>query len=440
MVIDAGPEPTPSIAPSRVVGGVRAGAIVLSGVIALNAGNYLFHLIAARRLGPARYGDLATLITLSSLISLPLGGVQIWVARYVAQREAADDADAIRWFVRRLSLLLGLLGLAFSVVFIGLAWPIQQALGIESLSAVVLTALTVFPALVTPLPWGVAQGLQRFGFVALAYASGPIARLVLVGITFEVGMQVEGAMLATLASMLVALTIPVIALREWWRPSSIAERHLNQPRIFRSLMPVMVGLLAVTSLTSVDVVVAKAALTSHEAGIYGSASLVGRVILYLPSAIITVLLPRVAARVAGRRATEDLLRRSVAVTFAFCVSGTLVYAAVGVPITRIAFGTKYSDAGHLLWLFGIAMSAFAVLNVLLIYHLALEQARMSWLLLGGALVQIAAFGVIHGTGRQLITVDIAIGIALVIVHEVWVDNTLTLGLIPKRFRSSARRP
>jgi O-antigen/teichoic acid export membrane protein len=439
MVIEAGPEPTPSIAPSRAVGGVRAGAIVLSGVVALNAGNYLFHLIAARRLGPAGYGDLATLITLSSLISLPLGGVQIWVARYVAQREAAGDADAIRWFVRRLSLSLALLGAACSLIFIALAWPIQHVLGIASLGAVVLTALTVFPALATPLPWGVAQGLQRFALVALAYASGPVARLVLVGIAFEAGMQVEGAMLATLASMLVALTIPVVVLRGWWRPSSIAERHLDRPRILRSLVPVMIGLLAITALTSVDVVVAKAALSSHEAGIYGSASLVGRVILYLPSAIITVLLPRVAARVAGRRATDDLLRRSVAVTLAFCVSGTVLYAVVGVPITRIAFGEKYVEAGHLLWLFGIAMSAFAILNVLLIYHLALEHARMSWLLLGGALVQVAAFGAIHGTVRQLIAIDIAVGIALLIAHEIIVDNTLTRGLIPRRFSPYGRR-
>ena len=34
--------------------GVHAGAIVLVGVLALNLGNYVFHLIAARSLGPAR--------------------------------------------------------------------------------------------------------------------------------------------------------------------------------------------------------------------------------------------------------------------------------------------------------------------------------------------------------------------------------------------------
>ena len=57
---------------------------MLIGVLALNLGNYVFHLIAARSLGTALYGDLATLIAISGLIALPLGGVQVWVARYVA--------------------------------------------------------------------------------------------------------------------------------------------------------------------------------------------------------------------------------------------------------------------------------------------------------------------------------------------------------------------
>ena len=71
--------------------GVHAGAVVFVGVLALNLGNYVFHLIAARSLGPALYGDLATLIAISGLIALPLGGIQIWVARYVAHYTAVGD-------------------------------------------------------------------------------------------------------------------------------------------------------------------------------------------------------------------------------------------------------------------------------------------------------------------------------------------------------------
>ena len=45
--------------------GVHAGAIVLVGVMALNLGNYVFHVVSARWLGPELYGDLATLIAIA---------------------------------------------------------------------------------------------------------------------------------------------------------------------------------------------------------------------------------------------------------------------------------------------------------------------------------------------------------------------------------------
>ena len=62
--------------------GVHAGAVVLLGVLALNVGNYLFHLIAARELGPARYGDLATLVAIAGLIALWLTSLAVprWLA------------------------------------------------------------------------------------------------------------------------------------------------------------------------------------------------------------------------------------------------------------------------------------------------------------------------------------------------------------------------
>lgn len=435
----ANPDTEPGLPVTPNVGGFRAGLTVLTGIVALNVGNYVFHLISARHLGPSRYSDLATLITLSSLVSLPLGGVQIWVARYVAQYRASGDDDAIRWFSRRVGVNLILIGLVATALAVIAAWPLQRVLGIGSLIAVALTALTVFPSIVTPVSWGVAQGMERFGTVALAYASGPVIRLVLVIAAFAAGAHVGGAMLATLASMLAAFAVPSVAIRRWFgRPQNLARR-IERLDAFRSLVPIMIGMLAVTALTSDDVVVAKVALSDHVAGIYGSASLMGRVILYFPAAIVTVMLPRVAARVVDRRETNDLLARSIGVTVAFCVSGTLFYAAAGHVITNVAFGTKYAPAGGLLWLFGIAMSGFAVLNVLLIYHLARGHNRMSWLLLGGAIGQTLLFTIIHGSSRQLVVVDIAVAFVLILLHEALLDAALMRSLGAAWSRNAARR-
>ncbi len=416
--------------------GVHAGAIVLVGVLSLNLGNYVFHLIAARSLGPALYGDLATLIAISGLIALPLGGVQVWVARYVAHYTAVGDEAAAHWFVRRAMTYTAIGGVAMTIVFLALAWPLKHALGIASIAAVALTALTVFPAATSPITWGLAQGAQRFKLIAVTYTSGAVARVALTVLAFAAGLRVGGAMLATLASMLVALAVPLWALRRWLEPAAASARRVTRLEAARSLAPVLLGLLAITALTSVDVVVAKTALSEDEAGIYGSASLVGRVILYLPAAIITVLLPRVAARAADRVDTVDILRRSVLVTLAFCSLTTVVYAAGGSTIVRIAFGSDYADAAGLLWLFGIAMTGFALLNVLLVYHLGHERNGFAWLLGVGAIVQLVIFLGAHDSARQLIAIDIAVAAALLGGHEV-VTRGLLLRTIFSRRRPSA---
>ena len=409
--------------------GVHAGAIVLVGVMALNIGNYVFHVVSARTLGPELYGDLATLIAITGLIALPLGAVQVWVARYVAHYTAIGDEAAARWFVRRALTYTAIGGVVMTLVLLAVAWPLRSALGIASISAVALTALTAFPAATSPITWGLAQGLQRFSLIAVTYTSGAVARVVLTVLAFGIGLKVGGAVLATLAAMLVALAVPLWALRRWLQPTATSARRVTRLEAARSLSPVLLGLLAIAALTSVDVVVAKVTLTPHEAGIYGSASLVGRVILYLPAAIITVLLPRVAARAADQVRTTDILRRSVVVTLAFCAIATLVYAAAGSLIVRIAFGSDYADAAGLLWLFGVAMTGYALVNVLLVYHLGHERTAFAWLLGFSAIAQIGLFLALHESARQLVMIDIAVAGGLLISHELLTRGLLTRSLL-----------
>jgi O-antigen/teichoic acid export membrane protein len=180
-------------------------------------------------------------------------------------------------------------------------------------------------------------------------------------------------------------------------------------------------LLAITALTSDDVVVAKAALSEHAAGIYGSASLIGRIVLYLPAAVITVLLPRVAARTADRRGSGDLLAKSAAVTAVFCTVLTAIYAVAGPTIVRLAFGSSYADAAPLLWRFGIAMTLYAILNVLLVYHLGRGEHNLAWLLGAGAVLQLAVFVAIHGSARQLVTIDIALAAGLLLAYGLFIS-------------------
>jgi O-antigen/teichoic acid export membrane protein len=419
--------PIADLGPPRVeereVTAIRAGGIVFVGIAAANIGNYLFHLISARALGPSLYGDVASLSALTGLITLPLVGVQLAVARYVAGFNEIGDYAAIHVLYRR-GLLLGLLGGACLTVFLtALAVPLQRVLGISSVTAVVITTLVALPTILGPVVAGLAQGLQRFWIFAFSIGAGPIIRLLLAAIFLGIGLGVSGAMAATTLSTALGLLLPFLLLRVWLRKEPRASLAVSGREVRAYLVPVLVGVLAITSLSSIDVLFAKGVFTSHTAGLYGGASLVGRVILYFSFAIAFVLLPRVSARVAADRSALDALAKSVLVTVAFCLAGIALYATVPKLLLDVAFGSSYADAASYLWLFAVAMSGYAVLNVLLAYHLGRGEGRFSWILLVGTIVQLGLFGAFHETPRQILVADIAIAGALLVAHELFVDPT-----------------
>jgi O-antigen/teichoic acid export membrane protein len=407
----------------REVTGLRAGGIVLVGIAAANIGNYLFHLISARVLGPSLYGDVASLSALTGLITLPLVGVQLAVARYVAGFNELGEQAAIHVMYRR-GLAIGLVaGACLTVLLTALAVPMQRILEISSLSAVVITTLVALPTILVPIVSGLAQGLQRFWVFAFGIGAGPMIRALLAAVFLGIGLGVSGAMAATTLSTVLAVLVPFVVLRQWLQKKPRSSLTTSSREVLAYLVPVLVGVLAITSLSTIDVLFAKGLFASHTAGVYGGASLVGRVILYSAFAIVFVLLPKVSARAAAGQDALDVLGRSVLVTVALCLVGITLYAAVPKLLLDIAFGSSYEAAASYLWLFAVAMSGYAVLNVLLAYHLGRGDGRFSWILLVGATVQIGLFAAFHDSPRQLLAVDIVIAGSLVAAHELVVDPT-----------------
>jgi O-antigen/teichoic acid export membrane protein len=407
----------------REVTGLRAGVIVFIGIAGANIGNYLFHLTSARVLGPSLYGDVASLSALIGLVTLPLVGIQLAVARYVAGFNELSDDAAIHVFYRR-ALLVGLVAGACLTVFLAaLAVPMQRILQISSLSAVVIATLVALPTILLPIVAGLAQGLQRFWIFAFSIGAGPMIRAILAAVLLGIGLGVSGAMAATTLSTALALVVPFVVLRPWLQKEPRAPQAVSSREVLAYLVPVLVGVLAITSLSTIDVLFAKGLFASHTAGLYGGASLVGRVILFFSSAIVFVLLPKVSARVAADRDALDVLGKSVLVTVAFCAAAIALYAVVPKLLLDVAFGSSYEGAASYLWMFAVAMSGYAVLNVLLAYHLGRGDGRFSWILFVGAVVQIGLFAAFHETPRQLLAVDIAISGALLAAHELFVDRT-----------------
>jgi O-antigen/teichoic acid export membrane protein len=407
--------------PGRRMRGTTAGAVVLVGLVAANGGNAVFHLIAARSLGPSKYSDLVTLVAIVGLLAFPLGGVQFAIAQRTAQWAARADRHAIGHLYRRGLVWSLMAGAALFVVVAVCSGPIQRGLHVGSRTAVILMGATLVPTIVSPMVLGLAQGLERFLLFSFGQVVGPVARIAFLLPLIVLGAGVPGALGATFGGSLVAVVVPVLVLAAWaQRPPESAIPHpgTQSASLWGALGISVGGILGLTALTSLDVVVAKLSLTSHVAGLYGAASLVGRLILFLPSAVAFVLVPKVSSRSATGRDTRALIRPSLVITGVLCLALTAAFSVAPRLLLDASFGAKYEDAHSWIWLFGIEMTCFALANVAFAYDLGRGRARGAWLLCGAAVVELIGYIPFHDSPRQLLYVNIATGALLLVAYGI----------------------
>ena len=391
--------------------------------------NYVFLLATGRLLGSDDYGAFAALLGLLTLILLPTGAVQLAVSREISRRVALGDADGADAFSRatlRLGLLLTAPLVAIALVFV---IPLRELLDIDSTAAVALAAVGLVAALVFPVAMGALQGYQRFHAVAVLYVLPFAVRLGLLGVIAAVGYRVGGAMLAAIVGGIAAAALAVVLLRQPLRRSARTPRPALGS-FLRYLWPVVVGLIGLAVLTNIDLLVVKARF-SDDAGAYAAASAFARVAFFLPATILAVLFPRTAARQARGEDTADILGRSLLVTAGFGGVLTLFYAMAGRGLVHTSFGADFASGGELLVPFTISMALFALANVLVGFHLSRDETRYAWIVACFVPAQLVLLALLPNSVRQVIWVDVALGLALLASHEIFVESSvpaLTAGL------------
>ena len=184
------------------------------------------------------------------------------------------------------------------------------------------------------------------------------------------------------------------------------------------------GSLAFASLTNIDVVLAAYYLPDDVAGVYAAAALVGKVVLFLPAAIVTVLLPKAAVRTAAGLSPHKILIASAAVTLMITLSATILLSLVPEELLVRAFGADYRDATDLLGWFGLAMTAAALVNIYLSVYFAERDARFPLVVLGAAVVQIVGIALWHSEPRSIVLVTLVCCSAAMVVHELFFPFSL----------------
>ncbi len=404
---------------------LQQGVVLLAANSLGNVLQYAFHFFASRMLGPTEYGVFVSLLGVSMILTVPTAIAQTVITQYVsgfyARKEMTRASALIRRATKELSLasgvVFGLTCLASPVlaVFLNIpsAWPIV-AMGSVFLLTGPFTTIT-----------SALQGLQRFYAVAAQSVLGPGFRLGVGVVLMLAGMGASGALSATTISNLLIVGVFIFPLRHLFS-GPVEEHGLTWGALSRSAGLVFVGTLAFTVLTNMDVVLVKHFFSATEAGFYSSASVLGKVILFFPGAVSTMMFPKSSYRYALGQSATDLARKSVLVSLVLCGGAAAALAIFPAVAVQVVFGDQFEASVSLVGPYGLAMGVCALVQLLLFFYISQQQARFAWLMVAvtGAL---AVFLVLVHVSMIQVILSLAAGASIIlIVGEFWLDG---LGLV-----------
>lgn len=344
---------------------VQGTALVGAGLAVSQVIAMLQMLIVSRILGPEQFGVFGALAVLLLLGSTAMAATQVVIARHVAS--AGND----RHIGHAPVLVVGCT--TFGLTALG-APLVARLINVDDLTGLLLVAATFVSMTFTGAQLGLLQGAEQHTRLGVLYVVSSGSR-VTAAIT---GAAVFGTANATMVGLTIGAAIGAILgqlllrdMPKWTAPEEGSKDFLFE--VFHAAH----ALIALYALTNLDVLIARAQLTAHEAGLYAAGALVARAVFFLPQAILVAAFPRMVA------GAENAARQAVlAVTVLGLISTGVVAAAPRLVILFMA-GDQFLGVADELWIFALAGAGFGVVQVLLYARMAHHDRLAAVLLWGG---------------------------------------------------------
>ena len=381
----------------------RNSAIVFAGSMAANVLAYVYHLIMGRLLGPARYGELSSLLSIFYIFAVPLTVAQTVLVKYISgfkARGVVGQAKSLFLSVTKLFIIISLIGLP--VILIAAPW-ITVFLHLSAPILFIFVYLTFVFSLLSIVPSSMLQGYQRFVWVSV-FGVGAIAIKILLSVLLT-GWGVYGVILAAVLAGALLYAFYFYPTRFVLAAKSERSR-VNIREMFRFAIPTLLTLLGITSLYSTDIILVRHFFAAPEAGTYAAIAILGKVIFYASSAVSLVLFPVLSERAVMGTTTKKITMSAVSGVASVSIAITILYFLFPNFIVRSLFGNAYQGAGVFLGLFGIFIALFSVGNIIATACLALGRTGVWFISVICAILQIVSIIIWHTTLATVISLNI----------------------------------
>ena len=380
--------------------------------------SYLYQIYVGRALGPEGYGTFGSLFAIFYLISIFAGTIQTAGARFVSDlytRGRAGEIGPLLYGMLKKSAALGAIGFA---AFYLIRQDIAGFLKIDSQEQVLVLGTILLASFLLPAVTGAVQGLQRFYLFAFLGALTMGLKFLFGVLLVSMGFGVSGALGAVTLATVGTLLVGLFVLRPYLGKSR-KNADYNFKELYLYSAPALLVMVCLAVPSNADVILAKHFFNGHEAGLYTAASVIGKIVLFLPSSISAVMFPKAAEKNILGEDTLHLLNRSLLYTG--LLSGLAAAAfAISPSFIGLIFGAGYTQAAGITGLYAVAMALFSMTWVVAQYCLAVDDLKYTYLLVAVTALELGIIALIHGTVVQMAEVLVIVNFVLFILSYLYV--------------------
>ncbi|KJU84560.1 capsular polysaccharide biosynthesis protein [Candidatus Magnetobacterium bavaricum] len=403
---------------SKKDGFLKSSSLLFVGMMAANIINYLFQLTMGRMLDIKTYGEMNTLMSILMLLSFPVSSVTVFLTKRLSHNFALARYDVIKGLIAKTYRGVLIVGVITFIVGSLFSTWISSILQLDGVLPVILLFVAIGIYVMVPINSAILQGIHRFRMLSFLAAISSFLKYALCVALVVAGFGLNGIMVGLMLSYVLTVYISDIPIRaELKSPGwSSGNNHEDASDVSLSfLIPVTAANLAFAVFSQMDLILVKYFFSPTDAGIYSSAAIIGRSVMYVPLAIVTSLFPMVASSRARAETTVTLIVKALTITLALSGGGAVILYAVPELIISLFFGAKFMSASKLIGLYAMAMLPIALIIVLLNYNLARNKTGFAYVTLLCAIAQVAGIFAFHNELVNVLWVTLLSGCVCVTV-------------------------
>jgi len=351
---------------------LRHAGILFSGMMVVHVCNMVFQMAVIRGLPKNEYALLTAFLAVLAIIQRPLSTLSTGVCHYSSLLRQDGRVGDVKRLLRKWLLLTGGAGLFLGIVSVAFNGVLSGFLHFDR-GAPVLIVAAVFPAIFClPVLVGAGQGLQLFKWCTASGIFGALVRLGMgAGFVWFLYPACGWAMLGHGLGIYATATILLTGLVLMLRGQKKSKVKLPSMRFY--LLQSFFIQAAYAVLMTADVILVKHYLPEDTEFAY--AATLGRMVVFLPGAIVLAMFPKVTSRGAGSREQHQIFLKSLGLTALFVVAAVIGCFLFSGLLAQI-FGVSDVDYfKRMISLISIVMGFSALLNVAIQFLVAQRRFK-----------------------------------------------------------------